>query len=378
MSTISNLIEGLVIARNAIRQKMMAVGQATKNDKLATLASNLTIPNTLDATATASDILDGKTAYVQNEKITGEYVPLDTSDATAVASNIDSGKTAYVNGSKVTGTSTKVNTSDATAVASNIDSGKTAYVNGSKVTGTSTKVNTSDATAVAGDIKSSKTAYVNGSKITGTLAQSDATAAVGDVKSGKTFYKNFTKYTGTLSQSDATATAANIDSGKTAYVNFTKVTGTSEKIDVSSSTISSAQDIIINKKAYNSSKNLITGVLLPTFNILISKSKNGTYNLKNVLPDYVFQTDSGGYYNYAYLVMDGSNIQNDSVKLIIKDTASSSSYEYEFCTEYNYKVSKIFLGSLYSVNLVVNISSNYQKNLYLVPLGYYGVIYKNL
>ena len=121
-------------------------------------------------------------------------------------------------------------TADATASASNIDSGKTAYVNGEKVTGTSIKVDTSDATASASNILTGQTAYVNGSKVTGTMANNGALSSSLNCGGSYTIPAGYTsggKVTANslASQTSATATASDIASEKTAWVNGEKVTG---------------------------------------------------------------------------------------------------------------------------------------------------------
>ena len=99
---------------------------------------------TSGGTATAEDIMYGKTAYARGGLIVGSYIPLDLTDATATSDKILEGYTAYVGGGKIIGTYVPprdypiygTDTSNATATAADILYGKTAYARGQYLIGT--------------------------------------------------------------------------------------------------------------------------------------------------------------------------------------------------------------------------------------------------
>ena len=252
--------------------------------------------NTSDATALASDIAQGKTAYVNGVKVTGSMA-----DNGAVAKTLDSSTTSYTVPAGYHNGSGKVNISTETKTATPTTGSQTVTPSSGKVLSKVTVnaipsqyVDTSDATAAADDIAKGKTAYVNGIKVTGsikevpsivkydpvvaeTLVVSDSSGSASNpgkdgVYIGLTSHieesdgKNIVSPGTTLEQvvdpaEFGNATAADVASGKTfTSVAGLKVTGTHEctgGIDTSDAT-ATADDILSGKTAYvNGSK--VTG-----------------------------------------------------------------------------------------------------------------------
>lgn len=88
------------------------------------------------ATATAAEILSGKTAWVNGQKISGSM----KNNGTTGAANLNAGNSysipaGYTTGGTVT-TASLASQTAATAIAANISAGKTAWVNGQLITGT--------------------------------------------------------------------------------------------------------------------------------------------------------------------------------------------------------------------------------------------------
>lgn len=251
MPTIADQLNELVNQKKALVSNLNTKGvSATEDEKLNTLVPKvLEITSggggidTSDATATSSDILSGKTAYVKGVKVEGNipsksqetYTPsaseqyinsgqylsgtqIISGDYNLIADNIKNGVSIF----NVTGTHVGIESlTDSNVFSDDIKNGKIAYGNnGEKIIGTAYTINQFVTITPSVDERYLKPGFYNGINIPG---DSDLTAD--NIKKNIEIFGVIGTYEGT-DTSDATATAADILTGKTAYVNGEKLTGT--------------------------------------------------------------------------------------------------------------------------------------------------------
>ena len=123
-----------------------------------------TLASQTSATAVASNILSGKTAWVNGSKITGTMASLGAKTYTPGTSNQTIASGQYLSG-------TQTIKGDSNLISANIKSGVSIF----GVSGNSNVVDTSAGDATAAQILSGKKAYVDGSLITGSMANKSGT-----------------------------------------------------------------------------------------------------------------------------------------------------------------------------------------------------------
>lgn len=368
------------------------------------LSGNQTISGDVDLVA--GNIKSGISIF----GVTGSYAGLDTSDATASADEILEDKTAYVNGEKITGTYPKITNSgftpaatdvalphgyydysncivgDPDLLAENIKSG----VNIFNVAGSYTGLDTSDATATAAQILSGATAYVDGVKITGTISNLPAEYQVilpttdpiviydgyyidqgmvivgepnllsSNIKSGISIF-GVAGDTNVIDTTEATNSAsnANLLTGHVAFVNGQKITGSLPSLQPTTYTPTTSNQTIAGQQFLAGDQTILGDTDLVANNIrsgIEIFGVEGTFSGGSLSQNWCFKADENAVVNYGSLVyfetVGTSGGPTFSTPISLTDIVASYSGICDASTEYCLKIGPAPFGWSSTVKLV--------------------------
>ena len=196
---------------------------------------------TEDATATAADILNPKTAYIASGKVTGQIQSKTASTYTPTTTNQVIASGVYLSGSQTI-------LGDTNLVPSKIANGVTIF--GVEGTYEGGGIDPSDATATAGDILASKTAYIaDGTKATGTIptitlptsATTTNPSVTNKATIGRSTSNQYVKIAKGYNAADAQYTISAVANGT--VVPSSTITGTGATLTTGTNTITLAKTV---------------------------------------------------------------------------------------------------------------------------------------
>lgn len=408
MATISQQLNELINQKTQLANNLTTMGvEADSNEKFNTLVPKvLQIESgidTSDATATAAEIREGYTAYVNGEKVTGTipdygaktYIPTTEDqylepgsyisgvqtvkgDANLISDNIKAGIEIFGVVGKPNVIDTTVDEVN-TASTSNMLKDTIAFVNGTKIVGSCESMSDTIITPSAEVQTITGPKILQGNKTIQVLG--DANLISGNIKKGVTIFnvEGSLESEGGIDTSDATAAESDILSGKTAYVNGTKITGTVESLEATTYTPSIENQVILNGKYLGGDQTILGDAnLIPEniksgvsiFNIAGTYTGGGSAHDEQVLLDCRNMSSSNEVYNgYKDLVMVsndgayatfsnlGDYVYNQISAGYLQNTAGISFNAQVAPSGFYFKTPMNFISPYYLLNLIFYVST---------------------